>query len=580
MLVFFGQSDGGQLANGDEESESDESSAADCGQAKVNWVPAEGARQVVAGSMLTMVLCEDGRVFTCGCEDVVGRLGNNGLLSALTFPPCASKIVAAAAGEAIAACLDDAGNVFVFGFFRNKAGDYFDAFGNGLDGDSKSDVQLPRQVHFDFAIIKVACSESMVACVDVNGNLFTWGCCESGEGGRPPTSPVSFTPVKVNTSELVVDVYAFGFALFFKTEYGCVFSCGNNGFGELGIGHQDQCCEPVRIPFQNVSAITGGMHHCLLLTNDGQVFGAGKNEDNQIGLPDFPKFCNEFKQIPLPADFVYPAIEIAAGVSSSHSCKFASLLFCRLFSNISVDIADIVDSGGSVYSFGYNEYSLDSASIVNARRLRLDRACKSIASGSQFTVMVLVSPGDDEEEGNGRGGNDDADQGHYASDRHEDDHIGENDDDSSEGIERVVKEAHDLDTPQVPQPIEVGSGHWWNDEPFEMDFVRSYYETIQRYPSVASWLPKPKTESSPSTPTGMHFNHFYVHTFKLIHVFQESGQEVESVVDDEELVDDSSSSEASHEQVEDSSFSARNLGMIIRQALFGLKHSLILSPCC
>jgi regulator of chromosome condensation len=68
-----------------------------------------------------------------------------------------------------------------------------------------------------------------------------------------------------------------------------VYAWGLNNFGQLGIGNLQTTCVPTKIHTfegKKIVSITGGEHHSIAVTSDGEVFGWGKNEEGQTGKGD------------------------------------------------------------------------------------------------------------------------------------------------------------------------------------------------------------------------------------------------------------------------------------------------------
>ncbi|CAC5424260.1 SERGEF [Mytilus coruscus] len=67
-----------------------------------------------------------------------------------------------------------------------------------------------------------------------------------------------------------------------------LFSWGANSYGQLGLGHctDKSIPEEINLPddFGNVSSVSGGGGHTLVLTDNGKLFVCGSNDKGQLGL--------------------------------------------------------------------------------------------------------------------------------------------------------------------------------------------------------------------------------------------------------------------------------------------------------
>ncbi|MBA0809212.1 hypothetical protein Gohar_024884, partial [Gossypium harknessii] len=71
---------------------------------------------------------------------------------------------------------------------------------------------------------------------------------------------------------------------------GCVFTCGDGSFGQLGHGDYRSHCSPVKVSFfvnKHVEQIACGMRHSLVLLKDGSgnlLYGFGSGKRGQLGI--------------------------------------------------------------------------------------------------------------------------------------------------------------------------------------------------------------------------------------------------------------------------------------------------------
>lgn len=83
-----------------------------------------------------------------------------------------------------------------------------------------------------------------------------------------------------------------------------IFALGSNGSGQLGVGHQDDTCIRTESlftppsPKEPVIRVAAGGNHTLLLTQDGQVYSAGQNENGACG-PASDRPSNVFSRVEL-----------------------------------------------------------------------------------------------------------------------------------------------------------------------------------------------------------------------------------------------------------------------------------------
>jgi alpha-tubulin suppressor-like RCC1 family protein len=99
--------------------------------------------------------------------------------------------------------------------------------------------------------------------------------------------------VKELCNKNIIDL-SYGFSHYIARTYDNKFYCwGNNYFGQLGFGSEDQNEFHKNIPKLNnflsdlnINAIKCGVNHSLALTQSGEVYGWGCNEFGQIGCGD------------------------------------------------------------------------------------------------------------------------------------------------------------------------------------------------------------------------------------------------------------------------------------------------------
>ena len=126
-----------------------------------------------------------------------------------------------------------------------------------------------------------------LVCLDDFGNVWTAGCTEFGHLGRE----VSWTPGfgLVPSIINIIDITCSQHSTLCLNPDGIVYGFGVNVDGELGLGHNSTISLPIPLPLKNITSISGGTNHFLVLDTNGDVFTAGSNTYSQMGLTWFQR---------------------------------------------------------------------------------------------------------------------------------------------------------------------------------------------------------------------------------------------------------------------------------------------------
>ena len=134
----------------------------------------------------------------------------------------------------------------------------------------------------------VSAGKSHSVFLILNGKVMTCGDNTKGQLGIGSfVSKNMPTYVKINaTTDLtnVKSVYAGADHTIFLLNDGTVYVCGDNTYGQLGIGNNTNQTYAVQIPnLITVKSICAGTYHTMFLLNDGSVKACGKNTNGQLG---------------------------------------------------------------------------------------------------------------------------------------------------------------------------------------------------------------------------------------------------------------------------------------------------------
>ena len=197
-------------------------------------------------------------------------------------------------------------------------------------------------------IVDIAAGLDHSVLIDENGKVWTAGSNRLGQLGRPenagvfnsntymaPANP-TFTQVTGDIANVKAVAACVGSAhTVVLDENGEIWSVGQNGMaGRTMTGNYDAVFTKIggELAGKKVVSISAGMSHTVLLTEDGEVYGAGTNLYGQLGLPSTTNLAREFTR--LAADvgdgkFAY----VAAGKSQTYIIDFDSNAYITGFNN-------------------------------------------------------------------------------------------------------------------------------------------------------------------------------------------------------------------------------------------------------
>lgn len=132
------------------------------------------------------------------------------------------------------------------------------------------------------------------AVITTDGKVLTWGRNESGQLGQGSTDRID-TPTVVSALEglNVIDVACGKQHTLFVTEKGVVYSCGENKYGQLGLGHQScNVYTPTKISFNGppIKKVAAGGDFSMMIDIRGNLYSFGCPEYGQLGHNTDGKF--------------------------------------------------------------------------------------------------------------------------------------------------------------------------------------------------------------------------------------------------------------------------------------------------
>lgn len=123
--------------------------------------------------------------------------------------------------------------------------------------------------------------------ISTDGRVWTWGRNEGGQLGHGHTDRVDVPTVVSALEGLNIVTAACGKQhSLFVTERGVVYSCGENKYGQLGLGHQSSTVySPTKISFNGppIKKVAAGGDFSMMIDIRGNLYSFGCPEYGQLG---------------------------------------------------------------------------------------------------------------------------------------------------------------------------------------------------------------------------------------------------------------------------------------------------------
>ena len=182
-----------------------------------------------------------------------------------------SNIKSIACGMEHVACLDFDGNVFTFGY--NDSGQL------GLGKIRSKNIKFtltPQKVDIPPSTKQVACGSHFTVCISERGNVCVFGGNFDGQLGLKFASYTS--PIRLKPIENIDFVECGGDFVIYKTFENELYVVGANYHGQLGTGNRTHQRRPYKFSpiSEDIVDIKCGAYHTLLLTANQEVYSSGE----------------------------------------------------------------------------------------------------------------------------------------------------------------------------------------------------------------------------------------------------------------------------------------------------------------
>lgn len=154
------------------------------------------------------------------------------------------------------------------------------------------------EINISTRVVDIAAGPGSFA-IDEFGTLFSWGTSRLSTMFRAAHNLTNaMQPVTVSTPEPVIKCFNMGSYIFVIGESGKLYSIGDNTYGQLALGHEDNMnsFEEVALPqyinnngetvVDKIISVEGSERYILALSESGYVYSSGANYGGQLGLGD------------------------------------------------------------------------------------------------------------------------------------------------------------------------------------------------------------------------------------------------------------------------------------------------------
>ncbi|CAF1002694.1 unnamed protein product [Adineta steineri] len=354
--------------------------------------------QIACGPLHSVCLTEKNQIFTFGCNDehALGRVDNDdddddeadqfGLVDMSgVMDVNQEKIIQLVAGDSHTLVLSDAGKVYGWGTFRSSTTGVYGLVQKGVMAKSLVEIILPEK------IVKLASGYDFVLFLSETGHVYSCGNGETGQlarlnryaaedglrGGidrliRP--APIIYNRIGIKAKNLLFDDIFTGSHHFFLKVHGhdWILGGGLNNFNQLGLPVDEPVYFPTFIPSlegKKWTKFSGGLHHTLGLTADGEVYAMGRHHEGQLGIDQLTTHLSQPTLIPNLSNI----IDISCG---NH-------------------VSFVIDRSGKVFSFGagtslqcgHGQEDIKIPRMMSSKFMDI-KMITNIAVGAQHTLFL------------------------------------------------------------------------------------------------------------------------------------------------------------------------------------------------
>lgn len=244
-----------------------------------------------------------------------------------------------------------------------------------------------------------SCNACHSAVITTDGKVWTWGRNEAGQLGHGTTERVD-NPTVVSALEglNIIDVACGKQHTLFVTEKGTVYSCGENKYGQLGLGHQScTIYTPTKISYRGppIKKVAAGGDFSMLVDIRGNLYSFGCPEYGQLGHNTDGKYFVTSNKLSFKCELVPRKVNVFIEKGrDGHISPVTDVEIRDIVAGINHTIA--LDTKKRVFTWGFGGYGRlghnEPKDEMVPRKLAYfdgpNRGCTQIQAGSTFSLGV------------------------------------------------------------------------------------------------------------------------------------------------------------------------------------------------
>lgn len=234
--------------------------------------------KVACGMFFSIAIKSDSTLWGWGSNAYgqVNELDPNNFVQGPTMISTDSTWAEVVCGDAHSLALTADGKLYGWGFNFNGT------VGNGNSGAGSEAVL--QQIAIGETWISIAAGDAHSMAVRSDNTLWTWGASSDGQLGNGVLYSQNSLPAQIGTDTDWLKVFCGEFFSFGIKTNGTLWAWGANGYGQLGIGNNEQQLVSVQVGTANdwITA-EGGREHVIALKENDYAMTWGRNTFGTLG---------------------------------------------------------------------------------------------------------------------------------------------------------------------------------------------------------------------------------------------------------------------------------------------------------